>query len=351
MKKFLVICFLLFSAFSLSYGQILSGKVCDAYTKKPIPGVDVYFEGTSISTVTDKNGDFKLPIYKVMNTNLIIHHLSYKLGVYASPFDQVPKIIYLEEDTQRLSEVVVSVTDQYSRVQKMKIFKEFFMGSDKIGKSCYILNEDDVNLYYNKSIKTLIATAKKPLIIRNRYLGYEITFLLKAFTVEYSRENTLNKRYLVESYYAGMPVFKDLFPDQDKEMEKRRMKAYEESSKRFFKSLVNNTLKESKFSLWINGYPTILEEHFRTKDTLSMKMLQIIPNQIESSNNPLKVKKGYAKISVYDKNNNMTDMLFRTDRLLVDMFGNINAPDKVAFYGYWGEHRLGHMLPLEYDPE
>lgn len=350
MKKLFIIYFLLLAASYSCYAQVLSAIVCDNETKKPIPDVDVYFQGTSLNTKTDKNGEFKIPIYTMMNTNLVIDHLSYRVVLYPSPFDKVPPIIYLDKEVHSLAEVVVTVQDKFSRKEKMNVFKENFLGTDRAAKSCIIENEDDINLFYNIATRTLTASSTKPLIIKNGYLGYEVVFNLKSFGVKYTRTNTLNKRFIEESHFLGFPYYKEMFQQKNKNIEKRRKQTYEESSRRFFKNLVDETLMKSGYLVVKEEAPVPQEELFRVKDTIPMKMIEIIATNTKLS--PIQSKdKGYLTIYVNDNKRKDSWIVFRVNKLLVDDFGNINEPDKVVFTGLWGEQRLSQMLPLDYMPD
>lgn len=353
MKKLAATCFFLLFTLSFSYAQILSGRVCDEDTKKPVADVDIYFDGTSLGTKTDKNGDFRIPVYTIMNTNFVISHLSYEQVFYPSPFNKVPPVIYLKKKVQSLSEVTV-FADQFSRKEKMAIFKEYFLGNGKAAKLCTILNEEDINLFYNNSSKTLKATAKKPLLVRNDYLGYEITFDMKEFYIEYFTDNTLDKGLIKESYFGGISVYKDLFPEKNKKIEKRRKETYEDSPNRFFKSLTHNTLKESKYRIFKKRFETVPENCFIIKDTLSMKMLQLIPDNTTDSSSFLRKKSSDEyenRISVLDKKKRQSDIVFRIEKVFIDDFGNIHAPDKVMYSGIWAQYRLGQMLPIDYIPD
>jgi hypothetical protein len=75
--------FLLFSIFScFVHSQNISGTVIDDRTKEPLFGATVYIDGTTIGTITDFNGDFKLELKKTLNSLLVISYLGYETKVY-----------------------------------------------------------------------------------------------------------------------------------------------------------------------------------------------------------------------------------------------------------------------------
>ncbi|NDV69651.1 carboxypeptidase-like regulatory domain-containing protein [Dysgonomonas sp. 25] len=351
MNRLLIFCLFLIISFS-SYAQILTGKVYDTDTKKPLQDVDVYFDGTSIHTTTDKEGVFKIPIYTLMTTNLIISHLSYELAVFPSPFNEIPEIIYLKKEYQRLSEVTV-LPDIFSRKEKLAIFRKYFLGKDKAGKACKIINEDDIHIYYDESEKELKAVSDKPLIIENNYLGYRVVFDIQEFTLKFSWKNTLNEKFLKWSYLSGKSMFSNFETINDK-IEKRRKEAYMSSTNYFYKNLVENGLKGTKYELFRNGLPISSEKCFIIKDTLSMKMLEIIPNDLIAEEridlSSFKVKQPYLRVTVLldQHGRQQSDIVFNADKILVDAFGNTTQFDKIIYSGLWGGQKVGCMLPLDY---
>jgi TonB family protein len=83
------------------------GKVVDASTSEPLPGVAVRIKGTNIGTVTDINGDYTLPL-PPSDATLSLSFIGYaeKQLVVAAGTSQL--VAALEEDVESLSEVVVT---------------------------------------------------------------------------------------------------------------------------------------------------------------------------------------------------------------------------------------------------
>ena len=129
MKRFtLLLIILLYACYGFS--QTLSGTVYDEVTKKPVADANVYLDGTSIHTTTNANGQFALDVGKIINTQLIISHIAYNLYSIADPFNKLPDKIYLKEKSNILDEAVV-ITDKFTRKEKLKDFREQFLGTNK----------------------------------------------------------------------------------------------------------------------------------------------------------------------------------------------------------------------------
>ena len=109
MKKLLLLSFMLFSVLvqhAMAQGRTVTGKVTDASTNQPLPGVSVLVKGTTVGTATGVDGSFTLNVPEGANT-LVFRYISYKtmerpIGTQ-STFN-----VALESDARQLDEVVVT---------------------------------------------------------------------------------------------------------------------------------------------------------------------------------------------------------------------------------------------------
>ena len=354
-QKTIIIVFLLLKHCLIS-AQVINGVVCDEATKLPVANVHVYLDGTSIHAITNDSGTFELNPKSIINTNLVLSHLSYETTIIDRPFDELSDTLYISELTQTLDEVTV-VADRFSRNQKMKVFREQFLGTSKAGKLCTILNEDDISLTYNMSSHRLLAMSEKPIVVVNDFLGYQVSFILMDFFVQFSLNRvSLNSTYITDSFFAVVSSFTDLTPENSRNLQ-RRDNAYDYSCNNFFKSFANNSLDDSGFVILNKMLPIDHQQYFAMKDTMSLKMISIIPDTdieketvVHSGSSIYSVSDLTGIISVLFSKNIRSDIFFRTDSFLVDKYGNIDQFDKVSFTGKFGENRAGDMLPIDYEP-
>ncbi len=332
----------LFNTLVLS-SQTLTGAVYDEKTKTPVSEATVYLDGTFVQAKTDSNGAFKLKVDKVLNTSLIITHLAYNTTVVPNPFSENPDKIYLTEKDFSLEEAVV-VTDRFTREQKLKAFRDHFLGKDKTAKLCKILNEDDIRFSYSLKDKTLTASCHNPIRIENNYLGYSLEFNLMDFSVSYGDE-TLNtpKR----SLFLGTSLFTDIAPD-DKKFEKRRADIYNESKNSFFKNLTDNMLERSKWRVLNKSDRVKADRYFGVKDTLSMKLLCILPGTDISQSMHGVDEPVVGNISVLYNKNKESRVIFFVGSIWVDQYGNTSDVDKILYTGDFAEQRIAKMLPLDF---
>jgi hypothetical protein len=332
----------------LASAQVITGVVCDKESKLPVSNVHVYLDGTSINTVTNNSGRFELQTNSRINTKLVLHHLSYETAILDHPFEGLPDTLYITEQVRSLPETVV-LADRFTREQKMKAFREQFLGITRAGKSCIIQNEDDIQLSVNMQTRRLMASSDHPIVVVNNYLGYKVSFILVDFWVQYGVSiESLSSDYTQSSFFAVVSFFEDLTPD-NRRIKQRRDNIYESSTNYFFRCFVNDSLKENKFLLYNKQFPVDYRQYFTTKDTLMQKMISIIP---ETDINTMTLYSDIqltGMISVLNRKKIQSNIFFMTDSFLVDRYGNIDKIDEISFSGQMGELRAGDMLPIDYE--
>ena len=344
----IILIAILFLWHNFAGAQVITGVVCDQDSKLPVPDVYIYLDGTSVSTITDNSGKFELKTNSVMNTILVLHHLSYEPAFISRPFDGLPDTLYIKERIITIEEVTVRA-DQFTREQKIKAFREQFLGTTRAGLSCTIENEDDIELTVNTQTQRLFAFSDKPIVVVNNYLGYKISFILIDFQVQYRNVETigLGSDNAQNIFFAVVSSFTDLNPESSR-MKRRRNAVYEQSPNYFFKSFANGTLNENNFII-LDGVLTA-QNYFAIKDTLSQKIISIMPNANISK--PYLVNsesQSLGMISVLHRKTDQTTINFMTDSFWVDRYGNIDQIDKIVFTGQMGKNRAGGMLPIDYE--
>ncbi|RYZ98822.1 MAG: carboxypeptidase-like regulatory domain-containing protein [Sphingobacteriaceae bacterium] len=214
--------------------QSVKGKVIDATTGNPIANASIHLNGSSKGTTSNKQGEFALYTDETKKP-LIVSYIGYQSDTIAN-YNGKTLTVKLNPRDQVLRVVVIG--ESMTRDKQMKIFITQFIGSNS--KDCIIINPDDINFTYNKKTKTLKATVNRPLIIRNRKLGYKITYFLSAFS--YSPQPTLypwETSYHMQTSYKGNYVFEEdtlfLKPAEMNKIRKARDKAYYGSRMHFIR--------------------------------------------------------------------------------------------------------------------
>ena len=228
----------------LSFGQVITGTVLDQETGEPVSFASLFFDGTFVGTTADENGRFELDVSKYRSRPLHISAMGYDPGVITGFTRAEPFLVLLTPRVFEIEEVSVS-TESLARKRKacLNIFRSEFLGRTGNARRCSILNERDITFNYGSDQDTLRAYASQPIRIENLALGYEETYYLDKF--EYDRKSG-------NLFFTGNIIFtRDLNQGDsyDKSFARRRKYAYEGSRMHFFRTLWNNDLVLSPFSV------------------------------------------------------------------------------------------------------
>jgi TonB-linked SusC/RagA family outer membrane protein len=99
----LLLCF----PINLLYSQTqISGRVTAESDKQPLPGVNVFVEGTTDGTITDINGEFSLEVLNPDTSRLVFSYVGYIKQVVEISDSRYLEI-QLREDIEQLEEIVV----------------------------------------------------------------------------------------------------------------------------------------------------------------------------------------------------------------------------------------------------
>jgi len=358
-KRIIYIVSLLLCTGFLS-AQTLSGYIYDRESKEPIWNASVYLDGTSYNTITDVMGRFDLPVGREMNTRLVISHVKYDKVVCETPFLYLADTIYLEERVTVIDEVIVAKgkgSVKYSQEKKMKAFLRQFLGTTKAGKSCVLLNEEDVQLIYDSNEKLLTARANVPLVIMNKLLGYKIHYDLSEFEARYKNNNLNSKAFMF--YCSGTSSFMDV-SNGDPVIAHNREQIYRGSVSNFVQNLYYRTLDESDYKLFVNDKELLQNECFEIVDTLGSTLVRVKPDIINTDDHNSEqmtdnqgsgthfvdaAQYNFLRVS-YKRQT--SEIIFFTDSFWIDSSHILYPMNKIFYSGNMGAQRVGDMLPQDY---
>ena len=358
---------LLFHLLLISIGnaQQLAGHVYDKTNQKPIEGANVYLDGTTLGTMTNKEGYFTITAKNKMPNALVFSFIGYETITVEDPFsyDKNFKVL-MKEDVIGLEEVVIG-SPLFSRKKMLAAFKGQFLGTSRSAASCKILNENDIVLHYDPDNHVLSASAKNPLRIVNNYLDYDIIFDLSDFGVKYNF-NTLEPYNVLQSYFLGTTFFKDIAKGK-KNAEKRRKQTYMGSSAHLMKTIAEGTWEQEKFELFVHQFKDDPKIYFSISDTIGIKKIKVLEqpkkeikrvNVLRAPNSPVIVSEGkdgtiWVKeyFNIRYNADKISIMDFVAPEIYVDKSGNFNPVTGVIFGGYIGSLKAGDLLPVDYQVE
>ena len=315
-----------------SFGQnIIQGHVRSAKDSIAIPYASIYFDGTTLGSISNEEGYYQLKYPSGITGILVISAIGFEKQTKSIKNLSLTKAqdFYLSENTEQLDEVFLE-TDPWSRKKKLAEFKQQFLGTTKAAATCRIKNENDLILHYSKSKNRLTASSKNPLIIINKSLGYVINYELQDFVTQYETPPS-GFTFPYNIYFAGTSYFKPLNTKTRTRILKNRAEAYTGSLLHFLRSLAQQKLKENDFRIFYKRkevppyqYFTITAENPRTHITLTVK-----------------------EVDILYKNTQQTRFGTAHDFYL-DLYGNHSPPDAIIVGGAMSSGRAASMLPLDY---
>lgn len=333
-----IILFYLFFFSLFSYAQVFKGKVVDN-KNQPLPGANIYFDGTTIATIADENGQFTLNYSSKINSVLAISFIGYQTQFIKNiEVDKELKIILIES-INSLNEVVIK-KDRFSRKEKLKLFRDQFLGTSSTAKKAIILNEDDIYFEYDELNNALKAYSDKPLVINNAALGYKINYELVNFEVKFYKLSIFSSD-VIKSYYAGLSRFEEL--QNNPKITKQREKCYQGSQMHFFRNLVNNIWDKHNFLLFKGSYQDNPNDYFTVtylKDSYKV--------EVTKQEQGLRNKKFVAEFNLLFDKKYQSKIIFETATFYVDKFGNNSNIEDIIFSGYIANQKVGDLVPMNY---
>ncbi|XLS29558.1 carboxypeptidase-like regulatory domain-containing protein [Flavobacteriaceae bacterium M23B6Z8] len=333
MRSIIIFLICLHAIMGALYSQSISGYVYDKTTREPILGVNVYFEGTTLGTVSNEEGYFEIEVDKGISKPLIVSYVGYAKRILKNPFEDDLSRLYLVPEAMILREVIVG-SDPFSRRQKLKAFEREFLGKTIAGRSCTIRNTNVLKLRFDSASNTLKAYADEPLVVQNDYLGYIVKFEIINFEVLFSRKS-LSPTATVETRFSGFTFYADVSNGNDTYLD-RRKKVYEGSSLHFMRATASQSWIEEDFELYeLDGENNKLIIN-------PAKYIQVTEDGT------------YKKVSIKNpfwfsfKNKKKSGIKSRVPYFRIDPYGNHMPAEEVKFEGWIAAQRAGDLLPNNY---
>ena len=231
---------LLASAVSAQPGA-LHGRVVDAATGEPLPGVSVFLSQTTRGAATDADGQFAFSGVTAGSYVLVASMVGYErahwnVDVSGEP---VQAAFRLRRAEASLGAVEV-VADNRAWRRQLRRFERLFFGPTPRSRSCTILNPEVLDFADHGGAFT--ATASAPFVFENRALGYRVTYVIERFRAE--GETVV---------FGGFPRYEDLpgAPDQRERWRDAREEAYRGSFQHFLRALARGTALDEGFDAYL----------------------------------------------------------------------------------------------------
>lgn len=317
----------------------------------------VFAQNTTIGTVTDENGNFKLSLPQG-GYELVITFTGYKTEsrrITTTDAGEAINVSLKEKEKELETVAIISTNEVKDGLEKYgQFFSEEFIGKTNNSKVCNIQNAEVLHFFFSKKRNRLKITATEPLIIKNNALGYNIKYTIDSFTHEYNTGT---------SVYSGSPLYEEMKGDstQTAMWQANRQAAYNGSLLHFMRSIYNKNLKEQQFEIQFIVEKNGIDNAIKLKDAYgainfekddSTQTVEIIPNQNNVGILFMGEKPAEAYISSHPtepKDFKFSMLGFKpTESIIIEQNGYFYDQNDLSISGYWGWEKVAEQLPYDY---
>ncbi len=351
-------------------GFAISGTVSDAETGETLPFANVFFAETTYGVNTDADGRFEIKVSEPGTYDLIIRFVGYKtygLNIRLEDERSLYFDVALTPEEVNLGSVTVTAEKDENWKRYLQIFKDTFLGFSKNASQCKILNEDDLDFYYDRKENALYAYSKVPIKVENKALGYLIDYYLEEFKVDYSKR--LNT-------YFGYTVFTEMEAKTKRRArvwEENRRKAYEGSLQHFFSSVFEGKLEEEGYIVQVakdvTNFGRVLDPtNVNLREWLDQGQSDLsrqLPfdnflyvtytKERETPEYVQKAKPGgkLNSVSASRLGEQISWISLAEGKEAIEFERTGYVYDPLSFYssGYWGFEKVADMVPINYKPK
>jgi hypothetical protein len=363
-KPLLTLCFfLVWISTSLAQTGTITGVVKDAETGETLPFCNVFINNTTVSTVTDLDGNYTLSGIESGPVELGFSFMGYiaeTKSLTLSPGGKLTVNMNLKPFAQELSDVEIKASRDKAWERDLRKFQNLFIGIDEAASKTQILNPWVIDFPTSQERNAFVAKADLPIEIENLYLGYKITFNLRDFY-----DSPTNFRIV------GAARFEELKSDSETQRaawEKNRAEVYRKSPMNMFRSLLNGTAEREGFYLYGDKAGGSASMNMRSDIFANELGKSVVPFKAEPLVTPasppgtyflnlkgrieIHYQKGFAQANTYkDAPYPVSWLEVNGGRLKIKENGMMLNPQDVVFSGDMDRKRVSNLLPLDYNAE
>ncbi len=330
----------------------LEGTIVDESTGRPVPYVNVYIAGSTLGSATDEKGRFEIHQVPVGVHEVVASHIAY------APFTSRIRFtegrtrsikIALKPRAVELDEVEVTSEDPTEWRKNLSRFKSLFLGITRNATLCTIENPEVLDFHTDES-GNFRATARAPLHIENRALGYAIDYVVESFSFDgtYIR-------------VSAKPRFSALEPRSDQESEfwtSSRQRAYRGSLRHFLVALIQRRVLQEGFRVStvealgklprLEAHSAIDWEGIIVGGTVAYETVVRFDNFLEVEYIREDIESNYSLLRRGQSERQTSWIQMNGASITVSADGNIREPFPLTVYGYWAWERVADMLPSDY---
>ena len=362
-KIFLHLLFLVLSFQTFAQTGTIKGVVKDAETGETLPYCNVFVNNTTISTVTDLDGNYTLANLEPGTVEIGFSFMGYiaeTKKVTLNPGGISTLNLSMTAFAQELSDVEIKASRDKAWERDLRKFQNLFLGNDQIASLSTIQNPWAIDFAEGKEKGSFVATAIQPIEIINNHLGYKISFDLQEFY-----DAPTNYRII------GAARFEEMKPESEKQKtawDQNRAEVYRKSPMNMFRAMINGKQEQEGFFLYGDKAGGSASMNMRSdifanelgKSVVPYKPAQLITPADKPGEYLINLKgrieihyqKGYAQVNTYaDAPYPVSWLEVNKGIVRVRENGMVLNPQDLVFSGDMDRKRISTLLPLDYDAD
>lgn len=360
---FLLLAFLGLFNFVFAQTGTITGLVKDAETGETLPFCNVFVNNTTISTVTDLEGNFVLSGLEPGPLELGFSFMGYVAEtrkVTLNPGGSVTVNLSLKPFATELSDVEIKASRDKTWERDLRKFQNLFIGIDDAAAKTQILNPWVIDFPAATEKGAFVAKADLPIEIENQYLGYKITFNLNEFF-----DSPTNYRIV------GAARFEEMKPTSDSERstwDKNRADVYRKSPMNMFRAILSGNQEREGFYLYGDKAGGSASRNMRSDifaNELGNSVVVYKADPLVTPTSPpgqyfinlkgrieIHYQKGFAQANTYkDAPYPVSWLEVNGGKVKVKENGMVLNPQDLVFSGDMDRKRISNLLPLDYNSE
>lgn len=365
-EKIVAAIFLILAANQLPAQDVpqfsVSGTITDSQTREPLPNVNVYLAGTMIGTTSNLQGEFMIRNVPAGTYDLVVSMVGYErqiinLRLFRPPATSLD--IRLKEKAFETPPVEIVAKDPADWRRGLGKFTAHLFGRTRNGEECRIVNPEVLDFEEGKETGKFRASARDPLVIENRALGYRLELILQVFSFD-----------AMAFKYGGVVRFEEVQPidqDQAERWRNNRLRSYKGSLPHFLLSLVKNRLQEEGYQVLSTKELPFRRSRIPFREAIRVdeivkpgefpfERLLRFRDYLEVRYKEEPPEAGFrdfwtetASWKLYENDLQQISWLSMDGPFLrITTEGRLFDPYALKTYGYWSFERIGEWLPMEY---
>lgn len=341
----------------------ITGLVKDAETGETLPFCNVFINNTTISTVTDMDGEFVLSGLEPGPLELGFSFMGYVAEtrkVTLNPGGNLTVNLSMKPFATELSDVEIKASRDKTWERDLRKFQNLFIGIDDAAAKTQILNPWVIDFPAATEKGAFVAKADLPIEIENRYLGYKITFNLNEFF-----DSPTNYRII------GAARFEEMKPATDAEKsiwDKNRADVYRKSPMNMFRAILSGNQEREGFYLYGDKAGGSASRNMRSDifaNELGNSVVVYKADPLVTPTSPpgqyfinlkgrieIHYQKGFAQANTYkDAPYPVSWLEVSGGKVKVRGNGMVMNPQDLVFSGDMDRKRISNLLPLDYNSE